>query len=108
MDLIEIDGFNSLLVRQFARQPLANMDLLIYFRLTLAIMFDQSRNLDSIATILYRFLYLFAKIVYLLVLNMLLELVSLEITVNSWEQTTGFFEYNFIAICPLSLNLWLI
>jgi len=73
MDLIEIDGFDSLLVRQFARQPLANMDLLIYFRLTLAIMFDQSCNLDRIATIIYRFLYLLAKIVYLLVLNMLLE-----------------------------------
>ena len=71
MDLIEIDSFNPFLVRQFFWQSLAIMVGLPY----------------DIVSIFFLFLYLFAEIVYLLELEVLLELVFLEMTVDTWKST---------------------
>jgi len=88
VDLTEIDSINSLMVRQCPRQPLV-------------IMVHRSH---SVYQSIFLFLYLFAKIVYLLVLDVLLEQVSVEMTVDTRKSTLWFCDGQLIVIFQMRLH----
>lgn len=86
--LTEINGIDPLMVSQCLRQTLVTMAL---------------QSLTAYHSI-FIFLYLFTKTVYLLVLDVLLELVSIEITGYSWKHTVWSCDRQFIVIYLLRVH----